>query len=219
MKSFDNCSERRVAIVPMSERYGAWSPNLVLDSEGRLLCKYGRMDFEREVRQTVLITSTDRGRTWGEPRLLEERPGLKTARRVFKQWGGACLNILSDGRLVLIDMAEDEATFQVRWSRDDGRTWSERRKAGRGAPAVMVKTASGDLVVAAAVSAYADPKVSTVKHRVLQFRSRDDGRTWEGPQVIAEDPIFNLAEPTMAGLRDGRLMCIIRDNSYNFYPA
>jgi hypothetical protein len=49
--------------------------------------------------------------------------------------------------------------------------------------------------------------------------SLDGGRTWRGPTQIAGDPGLKLTEPSTIRLRDGRLMTVARETSYNFYPS
>lgn len=209
MKSFDEAEERRITIEPKNERFGAFGSELLLLPGGTLLCSYGRVDFEREVHQKVIIASTDRGRTWGEPRIVDERPGIPVTLR------GESLNRLSDGRIAMIVDGTD-----IRWSSDDGLSWSEPVAAGIKSSVPysnhVVETADGGLLVTA--RAYVEPGEPVKKH-VTQYHSRDRGKSWEGPRVIAEDPNLNLTEPSTIRLRDGRAMTVIRDNSYNFFPS
>ena len=209
MKSFDQREDRRITIVPKNERFGAFGSELLLLPSGTLLCSYGRADFERAVHQQVISASTDRGRTWGEPRVVDEQPGL------VKTMRGCSLNRLSDGRIAMA-----EGGMNIHWSSDAGATWGEPIHAGDmgSVPCSnhFVELPHGDLLVT--TRSHVAPG-EPVKKCVMQYRSGDQGKSWEAPHIIAEDPNLNLTEPSTIRLKDGRLLCVIRENSYNFFPS
>jgi len=194
---------------------------LLLRPDGRLLCSYGRLDFERQVHQKVIIGSADRGRSWSEPMIVMETPGLAKTLR------GESLTQLIDGRIAMVSNCPITSPpgkiryngFEIRWSRDGGTTWSPPVSAcGQGTVPCsnhVVETAEGELLITCRSSTETKP----ARKIVMQVRSRDRGETWEGPQVIAEAPSLRLTEPSTIRLRDGRLLCVMRETSYVGFPS
>jgi len=207
----DEMRIERIDIAPRNERFGAFMGSLLLMPSGELLCSFGRIDFQREVHQQVVIQSTDRGRTWSAPHIIDEQPG------VVKTMRGASLSRLGDGRIAMITNAPEDG-FLIRWSHNDGHTWDEPTLGGSLGTVpcsnLIVETSDGLLL-----TARASTRVTPVKKYVTAYRSTDGGQTWHGPDVIAEDPHLNLTEPSTIRLADGRFMTVIRENSYAFYPS
>lgn len=220
MKSFVESPDRRTTIVPRHDRYGAFGSELLLLPDGRLLCSYGQIDFERQTIGKAMITSGDRGRTWSPPRIVAERPGLAKTTRPES------LTRLSDGRIAMVsnrlscreDGKERFEGFEVRWS-DDGMTWSPPAPGGPEGTVPwcnhIVEVDDGDLLLTCRASSGIKP----VRKAVMQYRSRDGGRTWGGPEIIAQVPHLLLTEPSTVRLRDGRLFCAIRETSYAGFPS
>jgi len=215
--SFHRAEERRTVVVPRSARFGSFGGGLLLLPSGRLLYSYGRIDFERGVHQKVIISSGDRGRTWSEGRIVDEGEGtVKTLR-------GDSLTRLTDGRIAMIGNLLDERNratgFEIRWSQDEGVSWSEPEGfPGKGTvpwTSGIIETGDGRLLI----TTRAPEDMRPARKVVMQNLSRDGGRTWEGPEVIAEDPVLKLTEPCTIRLGDGRLMALVRENSYNFFPS
>ena len=133
MKSFAHAPERRTVVVPKNDRFAAFGSALLLLPDETLLCSYTRVEFERDTVQKVLITSADRGRTWSEPRLVEQvrGPAPRSSR-------AESLTRLRDGRIALISNVESGKEhpdgFEIRFSSDDGATWTDPVHVGRGAP-------------------------------------------------------------------------------------
>lgn len=207
--------------MPKHERYGSFGSALLLCPDDTLLCSYGRNDFERCVHQKVIIASTDRGRSWSAPNVVAETPGL------VKTMRGESLTRLSDGRIAMVSNLPVAGPagktlydgFEIRWSHDGGANWTEpARAADQGTMPCsnrIVENADGSLLITCRASAVAKP----VRKVVMQYRSRDRGATWEGPRVIAEAPNLLLTEPSTVRLRDGRLMCVMRETSYVGFPS
>ena len=221
MKRFDQSEDRRTVVVSKNQRYGSFGSELLLRPDGRLLCCYGRLDFKREVHQKAIIISTDRGRSWSEPTIVAEAPGLvKTLR-------GESLTRLTDGRIAMVSNCPITSPagkirydgFEIRWSLDGGARWSEPVSAARQGTVPwsnhIVEIADGELLITSRASSEAKP----VRKVVMQYRSRDRGVTWEGPLVIAESPNLLLTEPSTIRLHDGRLLCVMRETSYVGFPS
>ena len=113
-----------------------------------------------------------------------------------------------------------EGGVDIRWSSDDGATWSKPIHASDtgSVPCSNHFVELPDDQLLLTTRGYVVPG-EPVKKRVMQYRSQDNGRTWVDARVIAEDPSLNLTEPSTIRLNDGRLMCVIRENSYNFFPS
>jgi hypothetical protein len=217
MRSFDRDEVRRSTVVPRSDAYGAFGSSLLLLPGGKLLLSFGRIDFGRGVNQKALATSDDRGWTWSGPRIIEELEGVPKTLRAES------LSLLGDGRIAMVGVVagpEGVGTgFVLRFSHDGGETWTDPVTAdGKGTVPWsnrIVETAAGDLLV----TARAPWEPGITRKVVMQNRSRDGGTTWEGPRVVASDPVLKLTEPSTIWLSDGRLMTAIRETSYNFYPS
>ena len=208
-----------MTVVPRSDRFGAFGTGLLLLPDGTLLCSCGRSDFQRGVCEQIVIASTDRGRTWGEPRVVRESPGLPQPMR------GASLTRLADGRIAIVcnnfHAVPTGDGFALSWSRDRGATWTPPRQAAPKGSIEwcnpLIETHDGNLL-AAFVNDFWQPEPG-VYPAAAQIRSRDGGLTWGQPEVIASRKNLNLVEPSIVRLKDGRLMCLIRENTYVRYPA
>ncbi len=177
---------------------------------------YGRIDFKRAVHQKAIIESPDRGRSWGEPRIVAENCGVPKTLRADS------LSQLQDGRIALIGVhqsPEGRATgFEIRFSEDGGLNWGEPTVVeGKGTMpwGNRIVEINGRLLV----TTRAPWEKGGTRKVVMQSESEDGGRTWMGPRIIAHDPVLKLTEPSTTRLADGRLMTVIRETSYNFYPS
>jgi hypothetical protein len=216
LRSFDSCPQRRVAVVPRSDRFGAFGASLLLLPARKLMLAYGRIDYEREVNQKAIIESSDGGRIWGRPHIVAE------ARGVPKTLRADSLSRLRDGRIALVGVhqgREGRATgFEIRFSRDGGSTWDK--------PVVVEGKGTvpwGNRIIESddrlLVTTRAPWQEGGTRKVVMQSESEDGGRTWLGPRIVAEDPVLKLTEPSTTRLSDGRLMTVIRETSYDFHPS
>ena len=177
MKRFDQSEDRRTVVVSKNQRYGSFGSELLLRPDGRLLCSYGRLDFNREVHQKAIIVSADRGRSWSEPTIVEEAPGLvKTLR-------GESLTRLNDGRIAMVSNRPITSPagkirydgFEIRWSLDGGVRWSEPVLAAPQGTVPwsnhIVEIADGELLIRARRAAFTllvkDPGLRQRSHREL----------------------------------------------------
>jgi hypothetical protein len=53
----------------------------------------------------------------------------------------------------------------------------------------------------------------------IVHRSEDQGKTWQGPSIIAHDERYFLCEGSILALPDGELICYLRENSRKGYSA
>ena len=218
MKSVDDATDRRTTVVPKNVGSGAFGTELLLLPSGRLLCTYSRADFERDIRHKVMIVSDDRGRTWGKPRIL--RQAAKSGGPMTR---GESLTRLRDGRIAVgCNRVWDDSGggFYLRWSHDDGATWGDpgpvADKGSFGWNNHLVETPDGGLLLTVVHDFFEEEPLNKY---VWQHRSVDGGKTWRPREIISHVPNLNLTEPSTIRLRDGRLMSVLRENSYNSYPS
>jgi hypothetical protein len=234
MKSFHQDPKRRSIVVPRSDQYGAFGSALVLLPDETLLLGYMFHDFTRDVCEMRTIASADRGRSWSRPRIVYESPMVN---------GRAdSMTRLSDGRIALLrhNMIRTDSLgktapfgwggkiashgFNVCYSTDDGVTWSDPVAVAEEGTVPwcnrIVETAQGAWVITCRAPSLPESKITRPNPKfVMQCRSTDQGQTWQGPQVIAEDPVLKLTEPSTIRLRDDRLMTVIRETSYVNFPS
>ena len=199
-------------VLEATDRYGAFAGSVLRLPTGRLLISLGRLDYERAVSEHVTVASDDDGRTWGSPRVVACSDGLP------KTFRGASLSRLRDGRIAMVSDAPGDG-FAIRWSSDDGATWSD---AAIGAPTCTVPPGNriaelddGTLVITSRAPKGGAP----ARKCVMAYRSSDGGATWSDPVVVAERPGRNYTEPSTVALPSGRLLTVIRENSYNYRPS
>jgi hypothetical protein len=192
-----------VLLMTFSSGYWHASPPTPLgDREHALLKKYGiaEVDAPRGGRAHIM-RSEDGGWTWSKPSLLIDMPGDDRAPAPMQ---------LSDGTLLCSFFIWPPKTVGIIRSRDDGRTWQQeprylagpfRWTAGNGPP---IELADGSVLMAT----YAGYGAEDGKMSQGIFRSTDRGATWE--HLATLDAPFDLDEPHIAALPDGRLMMICR---------
>ena len=225
MKSFDKDPQRRSVVVPRSDQYGVFGTSLVLLPDETLLCGYMFQDLQRNVYEKRIIASSDRGRSWSPPRVVYEMP--------VANGRADSLTRLSDGRIALIrqniihpdSLGKTSSNgFNVSYSTDDANTWSDPVALAEEGTVPwcnrIVETAQGPWVITCRAPGNPEYQASRPNPKfVMQYRSMDQGRTWQGPQVIAEDPVLKLTEPSTIRLRDDRLMTVMRETSYVNVPS
>jgi sialidase-1 len=200
--------------TPENPRYTEGS---VVDlSDGSLLCVASEFsattsDFAKA--QIVGRMSTDGGRSWGEPRVLQENTGglnvmSATLRRLKApaQPGTIALFYLQKN-------AYDDLRLYVRFSTNEAQTFGEPVLVtpDPGYHVVnndrVTQLSSGRLVVPAASTADVEKENHFVCHCYV---SDDGGRTWVGTPGRVDVPKRGAMEPEVIELKDGRLMMIIR---------
>ena len=196
-------------VLEATDRHGAFAGSMLRLPTGRLLVSFGRLDYERALSEHATVASDDHGLSWNRPRVVASSEGLPKTLR------GASLSRLRDGRIAMISDAPDDG-FAIRWSRDDGETWSAPTL---GAPTGTVPGGNpiAELDDGTLVLTSRAPKGGTPARKcVLAYRSSDSGATWSGPIVVAERSGRNYTEPSTISLPSGCLLTVIRENSYNY---
>lgn len=198
------------------------NPDVVMLLSGKLLCTFNACDchWPREFSKISVIESTDRGLTWGRPRVVSAAyPG-----RGDERWVTPRISLLSDGRLAIVcDQNDYRHCHETQppgiyawWSHDQGDTWEGPTPTGIPGiePDRVRELPDGTLLVG---SQFMRP--STQKLAQAVSRSTDGGKTWGDLAIVASDPVHNHCEGAFVQLQSGRLACIMRENNHGGYPS
>jgi Neuraminidase (sialidase) len=191
--------------------------------DGRLLTVEG----------TATKTSRDDGKTWSAPKRIYDGagPGIPSDELCYlmlRTNSGALVMAYLDKfshEAPVWDAAKNEASKDGRidvWSirsLDEGNTWIDRQKVRDGycgALIGMIQTSRGRIVL---------PVQSLFEHNrhaIVSFGSTDGGKTWQRGNVIdlgGRGDHDGALEPTVAELKNGRLLMLLRTNLDRFWEA
>lgn len=205
--------------------YQAW-PDVARTQNDRLVCVFSECThhFDRSYTRIVCVSSDDRGQTWSAKRPVSDALHKKSLSN--PHWNCARITSLSDGRLAIIadrvagkDEGSREGGEQSNWlwfSDDNGDTWSGPIPTPvRGiVPDKLLELTVGPFVgrwIAAAHTAFDGEKGR--QGRQDCWYSDDQGKSWEGPFLVASEPGLQLCEGSIMALSDGTLVCFLRENS------
>ena len=192
--------------------------------DGTLVITYreSQMHSPYPFSRIVVRRSVDEGRTWLPKQVLIE----KDATRGEGSLNCSRIAALNDGSLILaVDFFAEGAT---EWkgtqgievllfrSKDMGKTWSGPIETGvKGAIAPSLKQLSnGDLVMGLTKLTAPDGTFANHREEQLVYRSKDLGRSWEGPAVIPPYPGIQLYlnEGDFAEMDNGVLVIYMRED-------
>jgi sialidase-1 len=195
-------------------QYLSICPNVCELGDGRLLIAYHRttrVDFSGEY-STYTRTSSDGGKTWSEPRLMQKHlqaPGL------------LCLgdgNVLLNGCSVIDE--HWSTTMRLFRSSDGGQTFTEQKPIWekskgirlQGGCASLVRLKSGRLVLPVFGSdiTAADYGAATEQLKAWCYFSDDGGASWQQSRNKISLPKRGAMEPSVAQLGDGTLLMGLR---------
>ena len=192
--------------------------------------------------RAVLVRSKDSGRTWGEktaiyadedgvqdPSIMQLKDGALLSN--FFKWRFRKNREDLEGSGQLYDVSSlgfpeggwtaDIGTFVVR-SEDSGRTWDKIPSHFEIAGHKTISTSSPALELTGGtilLPVYSQPVTSgsemTRPSPSFVMRSRDKGKTWAEPALIAEDQEGKAAleEPALVRLKSGKIICMMRADS------
>lgn len=215
-------------------------PSVCCLPDGTLLCNFFTYGRNAEC-DTVLVRSTDGGKTWSEPEMV--LPAFATSTPIRR---------LKSGRLVLpvynVDGNGKRAYAAVCLSDNRGKTWSSPRPIGLDAGKIIDETDVYErkdgtlLAVCREVMVGSESRdggqtwgpvfelgfkghcpsllmtkngVLLMAHRVPQTSlhySVDEGKTWQGPVLI--DNVIG-AYPSLLQLKNGRVLCVYYEEGKN----
>ena len=198
------------------------NPDVVQLPDGRLLCVFCLDDrhWAQEYAKITLIESRDEGKNWGNARTISESYPVKGDER----WVTPRISRLSDGRLVIICDQDDNSHchedqppgIYAWWSEDEGETWEGPQATGiPGIEPDRIRELEDGTLIAGSHYMFKE----TGKLGQVVTHSFDGGETWEGPSVVASDPVHNYCEGAIVPLQSGKLACIMRENNHNNYPS
>ena len=187
--------------------------------DGRIMFVYSRYNgssnHDDAPADLVAMYSSDNGKTWTEPETIITRPK-------------GSLNVMSvstlrlkDGRLALIYL--DKHTRQdcrpcIRYSSDEGKTWSEPTKCITDQVGYYVMNNSrilqldnGDLLIPVALHNLSTERFQR-NAKMFCYISKDAGKTWvrSGEAANPDPKKIAFQEPGLIQLSDGRIMMYIR---------
>jgi hypothetical protein len=206
MPSLHNHSTRHVVIDRREGHYLAF-PDVIRAADDRLVVAYNEMnEHVRPDRRVVVVrTSDDHGRTWSPP-VYPDSPSSHCPR----------LLRLADGRLLISDSSRIFHT-----SSDNGETWTPMRTSGLSHDMhdrVLILDDGSWLTAGHRHVGEEHPAIRQPPTEQVVFRSTDRGATWERISVLAAHRNLTLCEASMLRLPDGRIMALMRENSFVFEP-
>ena len=135
---------------------------------------------------SLMITSTDGGKTWSEPHIVDPDNDDNDEPDIIRQPDGSLLCVMRSNR--------GDCTMWQSVSRDGGQTWTKSTPIGfPGHAPYLLRTSTGILLVAHRLP-------STSLHYSL-----DDGKTWS-PSVLVDT--VGGAYPSMVEMPDGRILIV-----------
>ena len=206
-----------VLVYPATKKNPRYTEGSVLELEdGSLLFAVTEFedngsDFARA--RIVGRSSRDGGKTWSEPRILQQNTGKLNVMSVTLRRLRAPAAPGTIAMFYLEKNGHDDLDLLVRFSTDEATSFGEtvRVTADAGYHVVnndrITQLASGRLLAPVAST----PDVSKVNHFVsLCYLSDDGGRTWRRGKGSVDAPKRGAMEPEVVELRDGRVLMILR---------
>ena len=179
-------------------------PSVVLLPDGRLMAAWFSAPLEGAPSQRILRAfSQDRGHTWTKAETLQDFPGRADFDPSF---------VVSGPSTFLFFSASQPSRVYFRRSDDSGATWGvpvELGQPGHSTRSNGIRLATGELLV---------PLHRTGTRAGGVMKSTDDGRTWTRFGQVA-NPNGQGGEPTVAQLRSGRVLMILRTKDKQVWRA
>jgi sialidase-1 len=200
-------------VYPSSDEHPRYTEGSVLEmGDGSLLfavTEFSGSGSDFATAQIVARRSSDGGRTWGEPSVLQENTGGMNVMSVT-------LRRLAPDRIALFYLQKNSVSdldLYVRFSDDEAKTFGEPMliTAGEGYHVVnndrITQLSNGRLLAPAAST----PDVQKDNHFVCHcYLSDDGGKTWRDSRGRIDAPKRGAMEPEVVELADGRVMMLIR---------
>lgn len=183
-------------------------PDVRLTRNGRLLCVYRQADQHVATRSDLLYaTSKDLGRTWSAPRYLNAGSGHCPR-----------ITLLEDGRILVID----DHSRSIYWSLDNARTFTRQSCTGDYIPIpdrVLAVNPTHFLTTGHTHRGeQPQPLIRQAPSEQMVYGSGNQGGAWHAYSVLAYDPCLVLCEASMTALPGGRLLALLRENSFVYEP-
>lgn len=182
-------------------------PDVVRTDDGTLIAAYNEQDkhIQPDRRVPLVRVSRDGGRTWGDIcRLKMERSHCP---RLIK---------LSDNEIILAD--HGNIFFR---SLDNGDTWEPFRAEGLGHDMIDRPVFLGNdsfITTGHNHVGEAYPAIRQPNTEQMVYHSHNRGHSWDRLGPVAVERNLVLCEGSMIQLADGRILAIMRENSFVYEP-
>ena len=208
MPTISQLPERHCDIDRRAGRYLSF-PDVALTGDGELVTIYREADEHvAEERSRLLCRrSRDKGRTWSTPEILHTAHGH--CPRLTRRTDGGLLAIddsthalyrldATGGPFAMTPYAGPEIGLPDRLLLLDEDRWLTAGHSHRGN--------------------VSHPTIRQPPAEEMTFVSTDRGRTFSPFSVMAYDPFLVLCEASMTALPDGRILALLRENSFVYEP-
>ena len=208
MPSLTALPDRHVIIDRRPGRYLSF-PDVALAPSGKLVTVYREAGQHVAEDASMLLArrSDDGGRTWSAAEILHATHGHCPR-----------LRLLPDGELLAID----DATHAIYRGRDGNERFEMTPYAGPVIPLPDRLLVLGpDRWLTAGHShrgSVAHPTTRQPTSEELTYLSTDQGRSFAALSILAYDPFLVLCEASMVALPGGRILALLRENSFVYEP-
>lgn len=208
MPSLTQLPDRHVIIDRRPERYLSF-PDVGLAPSGKLVVVYREADqhVAEEASKLLCRRSADNGRTWSDAEILHAAHGHCPR-----------LRLSPAGDLIVID----DATHALYRGRDDNKRFEMTPYAGPVIPLPdRLLFLNPDRWLTAGHShrgSVAHPTTRQPTSEELTYLSTDQGQSFFPLSILAYDPFLVLCEASMVALPDGRILALLRENSFVYEP-
>lgn len=205
MPTLTDKADRHVVIDRRDGEYICF-PDVIF-SEGRLICAYNEADQHiSPTRRKVLVRlSEDLGSTWGD--IIRPEVNRSHCPRLTR---------LPDGTLHMTS-----SSLYQHFSLDNGLTWDTRRMAGMTHDMVDRLVLLDDEWITTGHQhrgTHPQPAIRQAPAEQMVYCSEDQGEHWTALAATARERNLVLCEASMVMLPDGRLLSLMRENSFVYEP-
>lgn len=207
MPSLHHREDRHTVIDRRAGEYICF-PDVACAADGTLIVAYNEAEQHVAPKRRALLvrTSKDNGRTWGDILRMDD-PRSHCPR----------LTRLTDDSILLTGSGR---YFHL--SRDNGSTWESWEATGIEHDMMDRIVELGDGVWLTTGHTHRgtapQPAIRQAPAEQMVYRSEDGGKTWQPLSVIARERNLVLCEASMCLLPDGRLLALLRENSFVYEP-
>lgn len=199
------------------------APSVATLPDGRLLCVWYSSPYEASANQVIFAAlSSDEGRTWGRSSIIQDMPRMSDfdpalivdGKRiwffyVYGRWPRWPYMRDKEGEKNFI--GRESFHLYARTSDDSGKTWSEERMIHKTARSRTngIRLTSGELLL---------PVHDILEEKTCGLmKSVDGGKTWNWVGSVINPA--GVIEPTIAELRNGTLMMVLRTNDSHLWTS
>lgn len=206
MPSLSDKMERHVVIDRRDGEYICF-PDVVRAADGRLVVAYNEADQHvgPSRRALLLRMSRNGGRTWGD--IVKMDTPRSHCPRIVE---------LQSGELFIIDNANNFT------SGDNGDSWTKQQASQFVHDmADRIIDLGDDVFISTGHNhrgTYPQPAIRQAPAEQMVYRSEDRGASWQPISVIGRERNLVLCEGSMTRLADGRILCLLRENSFVYEP-